>query len=40
MPSENASASCADASCEAAAALLGMAPPCEVDLEFSTTFDG
>jgi hypothetical protein len=33
-------ASCADADCEAAAALLGMDPPCDVDVSFSITYEG
>jgi hypothetical protein len=32
---QTGTASCADASCEAAAAMMGMSPPCDVDVSFT-----
>jgi hypothetical protein len=36
---QSGTASCADSDCEAAAATLGMSPPCEVDVSFTITLD-
>lgn len=37
---QTGTASCADAECEAAAAMLGITPPCDVDVSFTISFDG
>ena len=37
---QSGTATCADASCESAAAMMGITPPCEVQAQFSISFDG